>query len=85
MVGPDGNEFAFNGEYREIDAPERLVNTEIYEAFPDSPSLVTVTLDERDGVTHFRSLVRHQSHEARDAHVTSGMESGADLSLDLLE
>ena len=85
MVGPDGNEAAFNGEYREIVVPERVVHTEIFEPFPDSPTLVTMTLEERDGKTHYQSRVVHQTKEARDMHVQSGMEHGAGLALDRLE
>lgn len=85
MVGPDGNEFAFRGEYREIAAPDRIVHTEIFEPFPDSPALVTVTLEERGGKTHFRALVEHLTKEARDMHIQSGMEEGAGLAYDRME
>lgn len=85
MVGPDGSEVAFNGEYREIVPPRRIVHTEIFEPYPESPTLVTLTLDERDGKTHYRSHVLHQTKEARDMHVTSGMEQGADIALDRIE
>jgi uncharacterized protein YndB with AHSA1/START domain len=85
MRGEDGNEFGFNGEYREIAAPERIVNTEVFEPFPDRPAMVTVTLVEKDGKTHYRSLVVHLSKEDRDMHVSSGMEHGAGLALDRME
>lgn len=85
MVGSDGNEVAFNGVYREIVAPERIVNTEIFEPFPDSPAIVTLTLEERDGKTYYQSLVLHTTKEARDAHANSGMEYGAGLALDRIE
>ncbi|MBL9020603.1 MAG: SRPBCC family protein [Myxococcales bacterium] len=85
MRGPDGNEIGFRGEYKEISAPERIVNTEIFEPFPDNPALVTVTLVERGGKTYYRSLVLHQSKEDRDMHVSSGMEVGAGLALDRME
>lgn len=85
MVGPDGNEVGFRGEYREIVAPDRIVHTEIFEVFPDHPALVTMTLEERDGKTYYRSLVLHDSKESRDAHVNSGMEVGANIALDRLE
>jgi uncharacterized protein YndB with AHSA1/START domain len=85
MVGPDGNELAFRGEYHEIVAPERTVQTEIFEPFPDSPTHVTMTLEERDGKTHYQLLIVHRTKEARDAHVSSGMEFGANLALDRLE
>lgn len=85
MVGPDGNEVGFNGVYREIAPAERVVHTEIFEPFPDSPSVVTMTLEERDGKTHYRAHIVHDSREARDAHIASGMEGGANLALDRLE
>jgi uncharacterized protein YndB with AHSA1/START domain len=86
MVGPGGFEVAFHGEYREIAPPAKLVNTEIYEAFPDSPALVTATLEEdKAGKTTYRAVVLHDTKEARDAHASSGMEAGADRCYDLVE
>jgi uncharacterized protein YndB with AHSA1/START domain len=85
MVAADGTEAGFNGVYREIVPPARIVNTEIYEPFPDSPALCTMTLEERDGKTYYRNRIEHLTKEARDAHVGSGMESGADLALDRIE
>jgi len=84
--GPgEGGEVAFHGEYLEVVRPERIVHTEVFEPFEDSPAHVTVTLEERDGKTTYRALVRHRTKEARDMHVQSGMEEGAGVALDLLE
>jgi uncharacterized protein YndB with AHSA1/START domain len=83
--GPDGAEFGFHGVYREIDAPRRIVHTEIFEPFPDEETLCTVTLDERDGKTFYRCHILHKTTEGRDGHVASGMESGAALALDRVE
>lgn len=83
--GPAGEEFGFRGEYREIVAPERVVHTEIFEPFPDSPTLVTMTLEERGEKTYYQSRVVHQNKEARDMHVASGMEEGANIALDRLD
>ncbi|HVJ88868.1 MAG TPA: SRPBCC domain-containing protein [Labilithrix sp.] len=85
MVGPDGMEVGFRGEYREIVAPKRVVQTEIFEPYPDHPTVVTVTLEEREGKTHFRSLVVHDSKELRDMHLKSGMEQGAGIAYDRME
>ena len=85
MVGTDGNEVGFHGEYKEIVPAQRIVQTEIFEPFPDSPSLCTMTLEERDGKTYYQTLVKHTSKEARDMHVQSGMEVGAGIALDRLE
>lgn len=85
MSGGDHGEAAFHGEYLEVVRPERIVHTEVFEPFEDSPAHVTVTLEERDGKTYYRALVRHKTREARDMHVQSGMEEGACVALDLLE
>jgi uncharacterized protein YndB with AHSA1/START domain len=85
MVATDGSEVGFNGEYKEIVPAQRIVQTEIFEPFPDSPSLCTMTLEERDGKTYYQTLVKHTSKEARDMHVQSGMEVGAGIALDRLE
>ena len=85
MVAPDGSEVAFYGEYREIAAPSRLVSTEIFAPYPDSPSVVTMTLEERGGQTHHRSHVQHTSKIACDMHLASGMEGGANIAFDRLE
>ena len=80
-----GQEVEFYGEYREIDAPGRLVSTEIYAPFPDNPALNTLTFEERDGRTFATLLVSHDTPEARDMHLQSGMEAGLRDALDLLE
>lgn len=81
----DGNEFAFYGEYRQIVPSERVVQTEIFEPFPDEVTLCTMTLDERDGKTFYRTHVLHRTKEGCDGHLASGMEHGADIALDRLE
>lgn len=83
--GGGSGEVAFHGEYLEVVRPERIVHTEVFEPFEDSPAHVTVTLEERDGKTYYRALVRHGTKEARDMHVQSGMEVGAGVALDILE
>lgn len=85
MVGPDGSEVAFNGEYREIVPPERCVQTEIFEPFPQEVTVCTMTLEEKGGKTHYQCHVLHMTKEGRDAHIGSGMEVGAALALDRLE
>lgn len=80
-----GEEFAFYGEFLEIVSGERIVQTETFAPFPDDASTNTMTLTERGGVTTLRTLVRHQTAEARDMHVNSGMESGMQDAFDRLE
>lgn len=78
-------EVAFHGEYREIDAPNRLVSTEVYEGIPEAESLNVVTLEEVDGVTTMTTLVQYTCQEHRDGHLASGMEGGMQISMDRLE
>ncbi|MBA3286952.1 MAG: SRPBCC family protein [Acidimicrobiia bacterium] len=80
-----GFEVGFHGEYREIDAPRRLVSTEVFEGFPDGEALNTFTLEERDGVTTMTCDVLHSCQEHRDGHIASGMEGGMQISMNRLE
>ncbi|MEA2316498.1 MAG: hypothetical protein QOD44_687 [Solirubrobacteraceae bacterium] len=80
-----GDEFAFYGEFLEIVANEKVVQTETFAPFPDDASTNTMTLTERDGVTVLRTLVVHQTPQARDMHVNSGMEAGMQDAFDRLE
>jgi uncharacterized protein YndB with AHSA1/START domain len=86
LRGEDGRDHPFKGVYREVVPPERVVATFIYDVdfIRDSPALETVTFEEHDGRTTLRINVLHQSKEARDGHLHSGMESGANQSYDRL-
>jgi uncharacterized protein YndB with AHSA1/START domain len=85
MVTEGGLEVAFHGEYREIFPDERIVSTEVYEGMPGGEALNTVTFTEAEGRTTLTVLVQHTSKEARDAHIDSGMETGMQEGMDLLE
>jgi uncharacterized protein YndB with AHSA1/START domain len=78
-------EAAFNGEYLEIDAPGRIVFTEIFEPFPDAVSLVTSVLTEEDGKTRLIATCVYPSQEVRDMVIGTGMAKGAAASYDRLE
>jgi uncharacterized protein YndB with AHSA1/START domain len=83
-------EVGFHGEYLEIDAPHRLVFTEVYEGFPgdetgDGAARNVVIFDEADGVTTMTNLVQHAKREHRDMHIESGMEGGMQISMDRME
>ncbi|MFJ8913088.1 SRPBCC domain-containing protein [Amycolatopsis sp. NPDC102389] len=84
IAAGDGVEHAFSGEFREVEAPHRVVYTECYEPVAGSEHLVTVTFEERDGRTVLRDHCSYSSKEARDAHVNSGMESGMKATMDAL-
>ena len=73
---PDGQEFAFRGEYREVVRPERIVRTFVFELMPEHEALETLILEEKDRKTTITTVTLHKSVEARDGHVGSGMEAG---------
>ncbi|HEV8339685.1 MAG TPA: SRPBCC family protein [bacterium] len=83
--GQDGNESAFNGVYREIVPPERLVYTFEWEGLPGHILVETVTLEERDGKTTVTDRAFFETVEDRDGMLKSGMEAGAAESMDRLE
>ena len=85
MIAEGGFEVAFHGEYREIVPDERIVFTEIFEAMPGEPALNTATFAETDGRTTFTLRTRVESREVRDMILATGMETGMQEGMDLLE
>lgn len=80
-----GHEMGMSGVYREIVAPERLVNTEAFDQpWYEGEAEATVTLTEAAGRTTIVTLVRYASREVRDGVLKSGMESGVAASYDRL-
>ena len=79
-----GNEYAFNGIYREIVPPERLSYTFEFEGMPGHVLLETVTFEERDGQTKVTVTSLFASVADRDGMLQSGMEQGANESQDRL-
>jgi uncharacterized protein YndB with AHSA1/START domain len=78
-------EAAFHGEYLEVDRPNRLVFTEIFEDYPDGISWVTTTYTDEGGKTRMTAVVRYESKEVRDMVIATGMSKGAGISYDRLE
>jgi uncharacterized protein YndB with AHSA1/START domain len=72
-----GAEFAFNGVYREVVPPERVVATFEFEGEPGRVVLTTATFEEHDGKTTLTSTSLFETVEDRDGMVGAGMESGA--------
>ena len=79
-----GNEYGFNGVYREIVPPERLSYTFEFEGMPGHVLVETVTFEERDGRTKVTVTSLFASVEDRDGMLQSGMEQGANESQDRL-
>jgi uncharacterized protein YndB with AHSA1/START domain len=76
-----GNEFAFHGEFKEVAAPSRCVQTFVFEGIPDAETHAltdTMTLTEvAPGVTRIDTVSQYQVIEDLEGMVASGMESGA--------
>jgi uncharacterized protein YndB with AHSA1/START domain len=81
----DGIQMGMGGVYREIVAPERIVNTERFdEAWYPGDALNTLVLVETGRRTTLTQTMRYESREARDAVLKSDMESGVAASYDRL-
>jgi uncharacterized protein YndB with AHSA1/START domain len=86
MRANPGFEVAFHGEYREIVPNERIVLTEVFEGAPGvEPSVQTVTFTEVDGRTTLRMLAQTPSKEVRDMIIDSGMETGMQEQMEILD
>lgn len=83
--GPDGEEFGFRGEYREIVAPGRIVWTFEFEGWPGNVSVETLSLEEHEGKTTLTATSVYDTVEARDQMLESGMEEGANESMERLD
>jgi uncharacterized protein YndB with AHSA1/START domain len=74
---PDGQEFGFHGKYLEVDPPERIVRTFVFEPMPDQEAVETLLLEERNGKTTITTTTVHKTVAARDGHLSGGrMEMG---------
>jgi uncharacterized protein YndB with AHSA1/START domain len=82
---PDGNDYAFRGEYREIVTPERIVQTFEFEGMPGHIAVETTVLTEEGGKTTLTTTSLFDSKEDRDGMLSSGMEEGANQSFDKLD
>lgn len=82
----NGTEMGLGGVYREIAAPERLVNTEKFDqAWYPGEAVDTLILVEESGKTLLTQTMLYESKETRDAVIKSPMESGVRASYDRLE
>ena len=82
-------EVGFHGEYLEIQAPHRIVSTELYEGFPggteEDAAVNTISFEESGGVTTMTTHVRMRLKEHMDAMIETGMESGMQISYNRME
>jgi uncharacterized protein YndB with AHSA1/START domain len=81
---PAGFECSFRGTFLEIERPNRIVSTWLFEGWPDDEAVETVTLTEVDGVTTMISLLRFKDRASLGDHFQGDLE-GMQTSYDNLE
>jgi len=81
-----GNEYAFNGVYKEVKAPERLAYTFEFEPMAGHISTDWITFEELlDGKTRVVARTTFDTLEDLEGMLQSGMEGGAVETWDRLE
>lgn len=86
MRSPEGVDSTLQGVYREVVRPERVVFTERFSmpGFTSDEYQVTSTFVEAAGRTTLTTTIRHATKEARDGHLSSGIEKGVEPAYDRL-
>jgi len=79
FVTDDGTECSFRGTYMEIEPPTRIVETWLFEGWPDAEAVETMELHEMDGVTKLTWTLSFCDKTGRD-HMTrfDGVEANFD-------
>jgi uncharacterized protein YndB with AHSA1/START domain len=72
----DGSETAFRGSYREVSAPDRIVQTFEWEGMPGYVSVETATFEDLGERTKVVTTSLFYTTEERDGMLGSGMEYG---------
>ena len=72
----DGSETGFRGTYREVTAPERVVQTFEWEGMPGHVSVDTAEFIDLGDRTRVVSTSLFHTGEERDGMIASGMEGG---------
>jgi len=72
----DGSQTGFRGTYREVSAPERIVQTFEWDGMPGYVSLETATFEDLGDRTRLVATTVFYTTEERDGMLESGMEGG---------
>ena len=74
---PEGGEMGMGGVYKEVVAPERIVNTQVFDQdWTGGEAIGTLVLTESNGKTTSTNTILYSSREARDGAACSGMAEG---------
>jgi uncharacterized protein YndB with AHSA1/START domain len=82
FVTEDGSECSFRGTFLEIEPPTRIVQTWLFEGWPDAHAVESNDLHETDGVTTLTVKLAFRDQAGRD-HMTKS--DGQESSFDKLE
>jgi uncharacterized protein YndB with AHSA1/START domain len=85
FVTEDGTECSFRGTYLQVEPPTRIVETWLFEGWPDADAVESVDLHEAHGVTTLTMKLAFRDKAGRD-HMTrsDGQEDSFDKMEDLL-
>ena len=88
----DGNQFGFLGTFTEVDEPSKLVHAQYFDpgnmdlAMPaGDPCIVSLELNEQNGVTTLVCNLTFASKQAREDAVSTGMTDGMEHSYTRLD
>lgn len=82
----DHGVFGFEGRYREVIPPERLVRSFEWDGMPGHVIIETVTLtDLGDGRTRIATTMQFHTPEERDGFLQSGVQAGMDAAYAALD
>lgn len=82
----DGTIMGMGGAYREIEAPARIVHTELFDQdWTEGETVVTTTFVEVNGATTVVQTTRYASQAARDGALATGMAEGVAVTYDRLD
>ncbi|HEX6806603.1 MAG TPA: SRPBCC family protein [Gemmatimonadaceae bacterium] len=83
---PNGTSEGFEGRYRDVAPPERMVRTFEWDGMPGHVMVETMTLEDLgDGRTRLVTTTLFHTNEERDGMIQSGMEQGVNQSYAALD
>jgi len=74
-----------SGTFVEVVVREKLVFTQIFEAWPEDETLITTRFNAQGGNTLVSVLIAYESERARDAVLATGMAQGMEMSYSRLD
>jgi uncharacterized protein YndB with AHSA1/START domain len=85
MANAAGDTMGMSGIYKDLNRPDRMVNTERFDPpWGGSEQLITTDISEADGISTFRAVVLYETKEGRDG-MLGAMTTGVAASYDRLE